>query len=194
MESRRNFIKKTATGSAALAVGGILTGFSAKSYSRIIGANNKIVVSMMGVNGRGTSLAQNFSRQENCEIAHICDVDSRAIINCKEAIKDRQELIPIGFTDFRQSIESKDIDALVIAAPDHWHAPAALIGMQAGKHIYVEKPCSHNPNEGEILVQAAKKYGKVVQMGNQRRSSPNINEAIQALKDGVIGRAYFGKG
>ena len=83
---------------------------------------------------------------------------------------------------------------MVIAAPDHWHAPASLMALQAGKHVYVEKPCSHNPKEGEILVEAAKKYGKVVQMGNQRRSWPNVIEGINALKNGAIGRVYFGKG
>ncbi|MEI6140447.1 MAG: Gfo/Idh/MocA family oxidoreductase [Mariniphaga sp.] len=192
--TRRKFIKNTTIGTAALTVGGVLPGFSAKSYSRIIGANNKILVSMMGVNSRGKALASNFARQENCDVAHICDVDSRAITNCMEAIKDKQTLVPQGFGDFRKSLESKDIDAMVIAAPDHWHAPASLIALQAGKHVYVEKPCSHNPHEGEMLVEAAKRYGKVVQMGNQRRSWPKVVEGIQALKDGAIGRVYFGKG
>ena len=192
--SRRNFIKNTTIGTAALTVGGVLPGFSARSYSRIIGANNKILVSMMGVNSRGKALASNFARQENCDVAHICDVDSRAITNCMEAIKDKQTLVPQGFGDFRKSLESNDIDALVIAAPDHWHAPASLLALQAGKHVYVEKPCSHNPHEGEMLVEAAKRYGKVVQMGNQRRSWPKVVEGIQALKDGAIGRVYFGKG
>ena len=192
--SRRNFIKNTTVGTAALTVGGVLPGFSARSYSRIIGANNKILVSMMGVNSRGKALASNFARQENCDVAHICDVDSRAITNCMEAIKDKQTLVPQGFGDFRKSLESKDIDAMVIAAPDHWHAPASLIALQSGKHVYVEKPCSHNPHEGEMLVEAAKRYGKIVQMGNQRRSWPKVVEGIQALKDGAIGRVYFGKG
>jgi len=191
-KSRRDFVKTTMTSAAILATG--LPAFSAKSYRRIFGANEKIVVSMMGVNSRGKALAKNFAHQEDCEVAHICDVDNRAIVSCKEAIKDRQSLVPTGFTDFRKSLESKDIDALVIAAPDHWHAPAALLALQAGKHVYVEKPCSHNPREGELLVEATKKYGKVVQMGNQRRSWPNVVEGINAVKSGAIGRVYFGKG
>jgi predicted dehydrogenase len=105
-----------------------------------------------------------------------------------------QQIKPEGFKDFRKSLESKDIDALVIAAPDHWHAPAALLAMQAGKHVYVEKPCSHNPAEGEILVRASLKYGKSVQMGSQRRSYPNVITAVRELKEGIIGRAYFGRG
>jgi predicted dehydrogenase len=111
-----------------------------------------------------------------------------------EAIKDKQTTVPKGFEDFRKSLESKDIDALVIAAPDHWHAPASLLALQAGKHVYVEKPCCHNPREGEILVEAAQKYKKVIQMGNQRRSWPNVVKAIQELKNGAIGNVYFGKG
>jgi len=192
--SRRNFIRNAALGTAALSVGGVLPGFSSKSYNRIVGANGKIIVSMMGVNSRGKALASNFSAQPNCEIAHICDVDSRAITACLEAIKDRQTSVPKTFGDFRKSLETKDVDTMVIAAPDHWHAPASLLAMQAGKHVYVEKPCSHNPHEGEMLVEAATRYKKIVQMGNQRRSWPNVAAAIQELKSGAIGRVYFGKG
>lgn len=192
--SRRSFIKKTAVGSAALLAGGILPQFSAKSYARIVGSNEKIRASVMGVNSRGYALATNFAQQERCDVIHICDVDSRAITKCLKGLEDRQTIKAKGYTDFRESLESKDVDVLVIAAPDHWHAPASIIGLQAGKHVYVEKPCSHNPNEGELLVQAANKYGKVIQMGNQRRSWPNVVEGINALKNGAIGRVYFGKG
>lgn len=192
--SRRVFIKKTATVSALFMAGGVLPQFSAKSYARIAGANNRIGVSMMGVNGRGTALAKNFASQDNCDVMYVCDVDSRAAAQCTSALKDRQDLVPKISNDFRKSLEDSDVDALVIAAPDHWHAPAALLAMQAGKHVYVEKPCSHNPKEGEMLVAAAATYGKVVQMGNQRRSWPNVIEGIQALKSGSIGRVYFGKG
>lgn len=191
--SRRKFIKKTAASSALFVAGGVLPGFSAKSYGQIIGANKKINVSMMGVNSRGNALAQNFASQDNCNVIHICDVDSRAIAKCLTAVKERQDEKIKTFEDFRKSLESKDVDALVIAAPDHWHAPASLLAMEAGKHVYVEKPCSHNPHEGEILVSAAAKYGKVIQMGNQRRSWPNVVAGIEALKSGAIGRVYFGK-
>lgn len=176
------------------AIGGVLPQFTPKSYARIIGANNRIHVSMMGVNGRGTGLAQNFAIQNNCDVIHVCDVDSRAISKCLNALKDKQNITAKTYSDFRNSLESKDVDALVIAAPDHWHAPASLLAMEAGKHVYVEKPCSHNPNEGEMLVAGALKYGKVIQMGNQRRSWPNVIEGINALKNGDIGRVYFGKG
>lgn len=191
--SRRDFIKKSVGASAAIVVGGVLPGNSALSYGRIVGANEKIRISVMGVNSRGNALARNFASQPNCEIAHVCDVDSRAIEKCIKGIGESQDIKVKGFGVFRKSLESKDIDAVVIAMPDHWHAPASLLAMQAGKHVYVEKPCSHNPNEGEILIEAAAKYGKVIQMGNQRRSWPNVIEGIKELKNGAIGRAYFGK-
>jgi predicted dehydrogenase len=192
--SRREFIKKSAGAAVAVAAGGILPGYSAKSYRNIIGSNGKIKVSVMGVNSRGNALARNFARQENCDVIHICDVDSRATEKCIAGLDEIQDFRAEGFRDFRKSLESKDLDALVIAAPDHWHAPATLMAVQAGKHVYVEKPCSHSPAEGEILVKAARRYGKAIQMGSQRRSYPNVIRAMQELKDGIIGRTYFAKG
>jgi len=192
--SRRTFVKNALGSSAVVVAGGILPGFSAGSYNRIMGANDQIRVSMMGVNARGLALAQTYAQQTNCDVVHVCDVDSRAIDKCRKMLSGMRDTETKPFSDFRKSLESKDIDALVVAAPDHWHAPAALLAIQAGKHVYLEKPCSHNPNEGEILVKAASRYGKVIQMGNQRRSYPNIIKGIQELKDGVIGRVYFGKG
>lgn len=193
-DSRRNFIKKAAAGSAVIMAGGILPGFSAGSYSRIMGANDKIRASVMGVNSRGNALAQNFAFQKECDVVHICDVDSRAIEKCVASVGKVQGFEPKGVGDFRKSLESNDVDLVVIATPDHWHAPAALLAMQAGKHVYLEKPCSHSPAEGEMLVEAAKRYKKTIQMGNQRRSWPNVMEAIGELKKGAIGRPYFGKG
>ena len=193
--TRRKFIKTTLAGTAMVAAGGILPGFSSGSYNRILGSNETIRVSMMGVNSRGGALAQTFAGQPNCDVLHVCDVDRRAIEKCRKMLEGVQQGVQTtGFGDFRKSLESKDIDAMVIAAPDHWHAPAALLAIQAGKHVYVEKPCSHNPNEGEMLERASARYGKSIQMGNQRRSYPNVIRGIQEMKDGVIGGVYFGKG
>ena len=194
MNSRRAFIKKAATGTAVVTIGGVLPGFNARSYGNILGSNEKIRVSVMGVNSRGRALAMNFARQKNCEVRHICDVDSRAAEKCIESVSGIQELKPEAFVDFRKSLGNKDIDALVIAAPDHWHAPASLLAIQADKHVYVEKPLSHNPREGEILTEEAARYGKVIQMGNQRRSWPNVEQGIRKLKSGIIGSVYFGNG
>ena len=193
MITRRSFLKRAAAGTAIASFGGILPGFSARSYANIVGANERINAAVVGVNSRGKALAQNFSKQPNCRITRICDVDSRALSKCIAAVDEITGEKPAGDKDLRRTFEHKDVDAVVIAMPDHWHAPAALLAMKAGKHVYLEKPCSHSPAEGEMLVEAAKKYGRVVQMGNQRRSWPNIVEAINEIKSGTIGNVYFGK-
>ncbi len=191
--SRRDFIKKASTGAVVFSLGGILPGFSARSYRNIMGANEKILSAHMGVNSRGLAVSRNFAVQKNSEVLHICDVDSRATATCINAIEKLQQKKPINTPDFRKALEDKNVDVLVVTAPDHWHAPAALLACAAGKHVYLEKPCSHNPHEGEMLVKAAEKYKRVMQMGNQRRSWPNVSAAIAELHAGVIGRPYFAK-
>ena len=100
---------------------------------------------------------------------------------------------PILVKDIRELVKKKDFDGLLIAAPDHWHTPAAILGVSHGKNVYVEKPCGHNPEEGEMLAQAMNHYGKLIQMGNQRRSMPTLIEAVKAVRDGVIGDPYLAK-
>lgn len=190
---RRAFLKKAVMGAAAFSFGGVLPGFSARSYRHILGANDRINVAAMGVNSRGLAVSGNFARQENCEVMYVCDVDVRAADKCMAALEKIQKKRPRPSPDFRKALEDKDVDALIVTAPDHWHAPAAILACKAGKHVYLEKPCSHNPHEGELVVEAARKYNRVIQMGNQRRSWPNVMAAIKELHDGVIGRAYFAK-
>lgn len=133
MKSRRAFITNSVAGAAALCAGPFFPKISAAGYQRIKRANSKIRLSVMGVNGRGSSLAGNFLKLDDCEIVHICDVDSRALARCCNDVEKKQGRKPLGFSDFRKSLESSDVDALVIATPDHWHAPAALTAMKAGK-------------------------------------------------------------
>ena len=190
---RREFIKTAVMGAAAASFGGILPGFSPKSYGNIMGANDRVNVAAMGVNSRGHAVAGNFARQENCQVVHVCDVDTRAMEKCIAAVEKIQNKKARATGDFRKALEDKDVDALIVTAPDHWHAPAAILACKAGKHVYLEKPCSHNPKEGELVVEAAKKYGRVIQMGNQRRSWPNVVAAIKEVHEGTIGRPYFAK-
>src|SRR5699024_1658353 len=158
-------------------------------------ANARIGVAVVGVNNRGRALAVNFARQANCHISHVADVDSRAIDKCVAAVAEIQGDRPRGEADFRRLLDNGEVDALVMATPDHWHTLGTLLACQAGKHVYVEKPVSTTPHEGELLREATEKYTHVViQIGNQRRSWPNIVAAIQEIHDGVIGRPYFGKG
>lgn len=190
---RREFIKKASSCAAAVTFGAVLPGFSARSYRNIAGANEKIKVACMGVNSRGLAVGTNFAAQKNCEVLHVCDVDSRAADKCIAQIEKIQQKRPVASPDFRKALEDKNVDVLIVTAPDHWHAPAAILACAAGKHVYLEKPCSHNPNEGEMLVKATAKYNSVVQMGNQRRSWPNVAAAIAEVHAGVIGRPYFAK-
>ena len=192
-KSRRIFISNAVKGTAALSIGSMLPSFSAASYSRIIGANDRLNVCVMGVNSRGLALAKGFAAQKNAQVIAISDVDSRVAEKCIAEVEKIASNRAAAVPDFRKALEQKDVDILAIAAPDHWHAPAAILAAKAGKHVYVEKPCSHNPNEGEMLVKAAGKYKSLIQMGNQRRSWPNVIEAVNQLHAGVIGRPYFAK-
>ncbi|MEA4918769.1 Gfo/Idh/MocA family oxidoreductase [Proteiniphilum sp.] len=193
MTTRREFIRNVAIGTAAVSVGGVLPGFSARSYHNIVGANEKIRMGAIGVNSRGNALAGGFAREKGCEIAYVCDVDKRAMEKCITSVTKIAGNIPKGEKDIRKLLEQKDLDAVFIATPEHWHAPGALMAMKAGKHVYLEKPTSHNPAENEILMQAVKKYDVVAVTGMQRRSWPNMINAVQELKEGVIGKVYFGK-
>lgn len=194
MQDRRSFLKHVTAASVGLAVGNSAFGFSAKSYNRIIGANELIRVATIGVNSRGNSMGGTFAGQKNAEVGIVCDVDERAIPKAIKTIMDAKQVqTPKSEKDCRKVLEDKSIDAIYIATPDHWHAPLTIMGCQSGKHVYVEKPLSHNPREGEMAVEAARKYKRVVQMGAQRRSAPVLTEGINQLHKGIIGRVYLAK-
>ncbi len=188
--NRRVFIKQATVSGIGMG----LIGASAPAVFANGSPNEKLVVAIMGTNARGAALAKGFAQLDGAEVAYICDPDDQALAKGLKAVQEGgQKKKPKGIKDFRKALADKSVDALVIAAPDHWHAPASILALQAGKHVYVEKPCSHNPREGELLVEAAQRYGKVVQMGNQRRSWPKVIEGIQEVKNGAIGRAYYAR-
>ncbi len=153
-----------------------------------------ITVAIMGMQNRGNSLAKVFASRDDCEVSWLCDVDTRYMEKTGKELATLQDRKPRLEQDIRRVLEDPTLDALVVAAPDHWHAPAAIMAMQAGKHVYLEKPCSHNPQEGELVVEAAKKYDRIVQMGNQRRSWSNVQACMEELHAGIIGNIYFAKG
>lgn len=187
MTNRRTFIKQSVATTA-----GILTMPNVFAFQG--SPNEKVIMGVMGTNSRGHFLSTMLAKLPNVEVAYICDVDSQVIAKTTAEIEKITGKKPQGIKDIRQLLERKDLDAVAIAAPDHWHAPAALLAAKAGKHVYVEKPCSHSPAEGEMLVAASTKYNKFIQMGSQRRSFPRVVEAIQELRNGAIGRVYFAKG
>ena len=169
MITRREFLDALAVGAAGLAVG-----TTAKSYGQIAGANDRLNFAVIGLNGRGYAhLSSLRANKSAARVSHVCDVDSNILKKFADSVRQEMGEAPATGKDFREILERKDVDAITIATPDHWHTPMAIAGLQAGKHVYVEKPCSHNPAEGEMLLQAQQKYGKLVQMGTQQRSSPH---------------------
>lgn len=188
---RREFLRATSAAAAIGALGGLAQAADEKPASK--GPGEKIVVGVMGVNSRGAGLANVFATLPDCEVGAICDVDDAAIEGCMKQVTKLQPREPKTVKDFRRLLDDPSIDALVIGAPDHWHAPATILGCSAGKHVYVEKPACHNPREGELMVAAARKFNRVVQLGTQRRSSPGLPSAIQKLHDGAIGRVLFAR-
>ncbi|PWU13962.1 MAG: dehydrogenase, partial [Verrucomicrobia bacterium] len=158
------------------------------------GPNEKVLVAIIGCNGRGMDHIAGYTALPKAEIAYVCDVDSRAVKKGVEAVARRQARVPQGARDMREVLKDRGVDAISIATPDHWHTPAAVMACAAGKHVYVEKPGSHNLHESELIVAAARKHKRVVQMGNQRRSWPWVMEAIEALHKGELGNVYFARG
>lgn len=190
MTTRRDFIKKMMAGTAAISLGSSISSFASP---RAAGANERIRVGVIGVNSRGRALAEGFAKMKGCEVTYVCDVDSRALAKCQDSIYKISGHKPKGEKDLRRMLASDEFDVAVIAMPDHWHAAAAIMAMKAGKHVYLEKPTSHNPAENEMLIRAALKYNRIVQVGNQRRSWPNVIEAISAIHAGEIGRVRYAK-
>lgn len=186
---RRGFIRHASLISAGLLLPGLHSFASYKGRP-----SEKLLIGIMGTNSRGMSLAKSFSALADVEVAFICDPDENVLAKTVAELEKLTGKKPKTFKDVRKMLQEKDLDGIAIAAPDHWHAPAAIMALQAGKNVYVEKPCSHNPREGELLVAASEKYKKMVQMGNQRRSYTNVNDMINKLHGGAIGKVYFARG
>lgn len=184
---RRSFVLQGSSAALGLTALGRLSPLRESHRQR-----GEIVAAIMGVNSRGNELATAFARA-GAHVEYVCDVDARAVEKTVADVAGIQERSPQGVTDFRRALDDPSLDALVIAAPDHWHAPATLLALQADKHVYVEKPCGHNPREGELLVEAQRYHDRVVQMGNQQRSAPESIDIIHQIREGVIGKPYFAR-
>ena len=180
LTKRRSFLKKTAAAGSMVALAPTAAVRAANK------ANNTLQVGVMGL-GRGVAHVRRFAELPGVKVAYVCDVDESRVSRAARALT---KSTAKGVEDFRRILEDKEVDALSIAAPNFWHAPAAILAMEAGKHVYVEKPGSHNSAEAELIVKASRKYDKRVQMGNQRRSYAILREGIQRLREGVIGKVY----
>jgi predicted dehydrogenase len=179
---RRDFLK---TGAAAVAA------FQARN---VLGANDRVRIAVVGLRGRGLDHIRSIHEIPNVELAAICDIDESVIAQRLDSIEKLGMPKPQTFGDVRKLLEDKSIDAISIAAPNHWHSLMGIWACQAGKDAYVEKPCSHSWWEGKQLVAAANKYNRIVQHGTQSRSSAGAKEAIQHLRDGLIGDVYLARG
>jgi len=189
--NRRDFIKKMGAGAAGIAISGSIKGMSAKSYNKIIGSNDRIQVAIAGLGRRlGAYYEPIAVKQANVELVYLCDVMEKQRVNALQNFSKHIDYKPKLENDIRKVLDDPKVDVLINATPDHWHAPGSIMAMKSGKHVYVEKPCSHNMFENELLVEAAKKLKKVVQMGNQQRSSPHTTEIIQEIHRGIIGTPY----
>jgi len=195
MTKRREFIKKSILGTAGIAIGGM--GFSARSYSSIIGSNERITLAVIGIRGRGGDHIDSWcalTENRNVRLKTICDVDEQYFAPRSKTIIDKTGVNPVTEWDMRKVLDDKEIDAVSFAVPNHWHALGTIWACQAGKHVYVEKPASHNIFEGRKMVEASRKYNVRVQTGFQNRSISNVIDAMKFLHDGGIGDVYMAKG
>ena len=187
MKNRRTFIKKSTMGIVGASILSPFHKSSAKSYSRIIGSNDRITLAFQGLGRRFPGLLNSSLEMKNVEIKYFCDVMDQQIDKANKRYFNLTSKKTNTEKNIHKIIDDKDVDALIIATPDHWHAYAACKGMEAGKHIYLEKPCSHNLMESELLVNFQKYYNRSVQMGNQQRSSYETLQCIKLLRNGIIG-------
>ena len=189
--NRRDFIKKASAGAIGVALTNTLNAMPAKSYQNIIGANDRINIAIQGLGRRLGGYIESIERKEsNVRLMYLCDVMKSQREKAAKRFENKISNKPVLENDIRKILEDKNVDAIFMATPDHWHTPGACMAMEAGKHVYLEKPCSHDPHENELVVAFQEKYNKVVQMGNQQRSSVESTEIIKDIHNGIIGNTY----
>lgn len=195
MSQRREFIKKSILGTAGIAMAGM--GMSAKSYASIIGANERINLAVIGIRGQGSNHINQWCAlkdNRNVRLKTLCDADEQYFEPKSKVVIEKTGLTPQTEWDMRKVFDDQEIDAVSFAVPNHWHALGTIWACQSGKHVYVEKPASHNVWEGRKMVEAARKYDRRVQVGFQNRSISNVMEAMEFLHGGGIGNVYMARG
>jgi predicted dehydrogenase len=184
--NRRSFLKESGLGAAAIAC-------SLKSTSQAMGANERVNAAVIGPGGMGSSHVRALVQRNDVRVASVCDPDQHRLAAAAKIVQDATGKRPQETKDMRHIFDDKDIDAVWIATPDHWHAPATILACQAGKHVYVEKPCSHNIREGRLMIEAARRADRIVQIGTQSRSAAHVMEAMQLIEEGIIGDVLVAK-
>ncbi len=184
--TRRSFLKQSALGAGVL-------GWSARSWARVPGANDDIRMAVVGFNGRGQEHISAWTKAPGVRLTALCDVDTKVLDAAVTKLGSSGTTVE-AYQDIRKLLQSKNVDAISIATPNHWHALASIWGMQAGKDVYVEKPISYDVWEGEKMVEAAHRYKKIVQVGTQSRSSPGLKEAVEWVQKGNLGKIRVSRG
>jgi predicted dehydrogenase len=179
---RRDFIKSSIGAAATLTM---------LSKKKSFAANEKVIIGVMGLGGRGTYLAEKFASRPDAEVAYLCDADTRRFARARNAVEEVQDTKPKLVQDFRRILDDQSVDALINATPDHWHALGTIKACQAEKDVYVEKPLAHNVWEGRKMVQAARNYKRVVQVGMQTRSAPYMKHAAEHIRSGKLGDVHL---
>jgi predicted dehydrogenase len=180
--NRRHFLMSTAVMAGNAAIRGMQS------------PNETVRVAVVGCGGRGSSHVNAWSGMKNVEVVALSDIDEAHIGNKMKGLESKGLRKPTVYTDFRQLLENKEIDVVSIATPNHWHALQTIWACQAGKDVYVEKPCSHNVFESQQIVAAARKYNRIVQQGSQSRSSPALREGVERMRNGEFGEIYMARG
>ena len=181
---RREFLKRTGQGAAALALAGA---------AQARGANEQFVVGLIGPGGMGSNHLQLLAANKQLQLAYVCDVDESRLAAAVATAEKLSGTAPKAVKDLRRVLDDKSVDAVWIATPDHWHGPATILACDAGKHVYVEKPCAHNIREGRLMIEAARRNKRVVQVGTQSRSTPHVQQAMERLRNGAIGQVLVSK-
>ncbi len=195
MTKRREFIKKSVLGSAGIAIGGM--GFTSKSYASVVGANERINLAVVGIRNQGSVHIDTWCSlkdKQNVVIKTLCDADEQFFDSRSKIVQEKTGVKPLTEWDIQKLLDDREIDAVSIVLPNHWHALATIWACQAGKHVYVEKPASHNIWEGRKMIEASRKYNVRIQVGFQSRSGNNMQEALKFLRDGGIGEVYMARG
>jgi predicted dehydrogenase len=188
-ENRREFLTQNGKRAIGLWTGAVVI----STGKRAVSANDKIIMGAIGVGGRGQALVKGFALRDDVQFAALCDPNQNRAKSLYEILKSEHNPDLTLVEDYRRVIDDKNIDAVVVATPDHWHALPTIAACQAGKDVYVEKPCSHNIWEGRKMVEAARKYNRIVQVGMQNRSAPYIHNALEYMKSGKLGKIHLCK-
>ena len=187
--TRREFLASTGKTSVGLTVG--MAAVASGRRTKADAANDRLRLAVVGIHGRGGIHAKKFAARPDCEVAYLCDVDESLFPQYVSEVERIQHRRPKVTGDFRRALDDKSIDAIIVATPDHWHALATIWGCQAGKDVYVEKPVSHSPWEGRKMVEAARRYDRIVQVGTQNRSAHYNKLAKEYIESGKLGTIHM---